>query len=218
VLDKHKLNTIKNKSGETFWACTKAWYSAIQSSKASSRVPWDRDGPSGSKDPLNSEKNPAWLAPYSQQPITTAITVEVPGEQGHIQDTVLPSDLQVFFKDKVWRLSVLGAVQVTVWLQRFLLLLQQKQVKTISDSVPSPRSSLPTSLNIDVMGPLSHYRQSTWSKMTRWHDMWHDWSDEWVNESCSPIIIRLLTSWWWFSRTMRWASAPMNAHVFLCSV
>ncbi|CAJ1956145.1 unnamed protein product [Cylindrotheca closterium] len=55
VLNKHNLNIMKINDGEVFWACTKACYLAIQSSKASSRVPWDKDGPNGPTDPVNSE-------------------------------------------------------------------------------------------------------------------------------------------------------------------
>mmetsp|Transcript_35202 Transcript_35202/g.85283 ORF Transcript_35202/g.85283 Transcript_35202/m.85283 type:complete len:315 (-) Transcript_35202:1446-2390(-) len=57
VLTKHSLKPIKNRDGDTFWACTKTCYTVIQSSKSSSRIPWDKDGPNGPEDDqVNSER------------------------------------------------------------------------------------------------------------------------------------------------------------------
>ncbi|CAJ1969860.1 unnamed protein product [Cylindrotheca closterium] len=46
----------KRSDGSVFWACTKTHYTALQNSKSSSRVPWDKDGADGPRDPPNSER------------------------------------------------------------------------------------------------------------------------------------------------------------------
>ncbi|CAJ1953849.1 unnamed protein product [Cylindrotheca closterium] len=95
---------MENNDGEVFWACTKACYLAIQRSKASSRVPWDKDGPNGPTDPVNSETILLeWLL---RQPTTTAITAVVTVAKAPQRHST-PTRSQACLKQKESRLKEL---------------------------------------------------------------------------------------------------------------